>query len=38
MSYFTESSEYSVVNLLNMESLNMINISVISSRKAISRH
>lgn len=33
MSYFIESSEYSGVNLLNMESLNMKSISVISSRK-----
>jgi len=35
--YLSESSEYSGVNFLNMENLNMTSISVISSRKAISR-
>jgi hypothetical protein len=35
MLYISESSEFSRVNLLNMESLNMTSISVISSRKTI---
>jgi len=38
MPYFLESSDYSGVLLLNMESFNITSISAISSRKAISRH